>query len=221
MATATNNNDSLVMVTCPRCGGTGRYGSFGRCFKCHGNGGEAVLQSVLDRRKRDRERRQRRKEEKRQREQAERNAQAEAFLAANPGLKAAFEADLDNNRNQAILDDMHNRLRRWGTLSEKQVAFALRLANPTPEPPAGPVPEGRVEVEGVVLTLKENDWGQYKMLVRLENGSKLWGTCPAAIDPKRGDKVAFTATCKAKERSFGFYSRPTKARVVEEAKAAA
>lgn len=213
MATATPRNDSLVMVTCPRCRGTGRYGSFGTCYTCHGNGGEAVLQSVLDRRKRDRERRAARKEEKRQREQAERRTAAAAFLDANPGLKAAFEADLDNARNQQILDDMHNKLIRWGSLSEKQVAFALRLANPTPEPPAGPVPEGRVEVEGEVLTLKTNDWGQYKMLVRLDNGAKLWGTCPAAIDPKRGDKVAFTATCKAKERSFGFFSRPTKARV--------
>jgi hypothetical protein len=210
---------------CGKCGGTGRvwatWVANGVCFRCGGTGGRTETATKAISRQQARTSAAARKQRKADEEKAARERKAAEFLASRPELKAALETDLEDARKQAILDDMYNRLKRWGDLSEKQVAYAIKLATQQPDPPAGDVPTGRVDVEGAVLTVKVQDGyygSQIKMLVKLDNGAKLWGTCPAAIDPERGDRVAFTATCKAKdgERSFGYYSRPTKARILEE-----
>ncbi len=57
------------------------------------------------------------------------------------------------------------------------------------------------------------------MTVKLENGSRVYGTQPASLEAaERGDKIEFTATFEAAEREpaedFAFFKRPTRGRVL-------
>jgi len=88
------------------------------------------------------------------------------------------------------------------------------------------IEEGRQSFVGEVLTTKWQDsfYGPvYKMLVQDDRGFKLWGTCPNAIDPSRGDRVAFvaTATPSDDDPKFGFFKRPAKAVVLDAEEAVA
>ena len=81
---------------------------------------------------------------------------------------------------------------------------------------------GRVEVAGVVTSTdsRANDFGvRYVMTVKDDRGFRVWGTIPSAINPSVGDRVAFTATVEKsdKDSTFGFYTRPSKARMLETA----
>ena len=74
---------------------------------------------------------------------------------------------------------------------------------------------------GEILSVKEVDspygWTT-KVRVRTDYGATLWGTLPASLDRQSGSpvgkRVAFTATVKQSDgdETFGFFSRPTKAR---------
>lgn len=93
------------------------------------------------------------------------------------------------------------------------------------------VPNGnqRIKVRGRVLTIdeRENDYGwRLVMTVEDDKGFRVWGTAPNAIADvlgqhfdKDGDPiyVEFMARVNQSEddRYFGFFSRPTKARVLE------
>lgn len=126
-----------------------------------------------------------------------------------------------------ILRDMWQKLVKWGSLSDKQVAFAKRLIAEAkapkaakPEEPAAtePAPSGRVVVTGVILGLKtvESIYGDtVKMLVRSDAGGwKVWSTRPAALARvERGAHVRFTATLTPsdKDQFFAFASRPSAA----------
>jgi hypothetical protein len=170
---------------------------------------------------------------------------AHEFLDSQPELKAAFDAlpaqepdpknpscYLPDPRPVAILRDMLRKLNQYGSLSQAQIDFALRLsaelARPKEEKPEEvhvPAPTGRVEVQGVVVSVKghESDWGYTeKMTVKVEtpDGSWLcWATVPSCLDVERGNRIAFTATLEpGREPHFAFAKRPSKARVVEEAK---
>lgn len=82
-------------------------------------------------------------------------------------------------------------------------------------------PEGRVTVEGIVLSVKnvETDYGTTtKMLVDV-GGYKLWGSVPSSICADKGYRVKFTAAITPREIGFGWYSRPTKAESWEPATA--
>jgi hypothetical protein len=89
--------------------------------------------------------------------------------------------------------------------------------------PAGPVPTGKVTVEGLVVNtaVKHNDYGtRYVMTVMLDNGARVWGTIPSKLDVYEGDRVRFSALVEASDKpDFGFYKRPTKAQVITEAAA--
>lgn len=82
---------------------------------------------------------------------------------------------------------------------------------------AKPVPNGRLQVSGVVLKTewRENEFnghcvGRYVGTVKTDDGYVLWGTM--SKDAKRNDRVTFTATLEQSDRDpkFGFYKRPTK-----------
>ena len=84
------------------------------------------------------------------------------------------------------------------------------------------VPEGRVEIAGVIVSTRVDD-GIYglvtKMLVRDDRGFKLWGTLPASLeDAETGSHVSFTATVtpSGDDRKFGFFKRPAKGVINEE-----
>lgn len=134
------------------------------------------------------------------------------------------------HRNLTALRDLHRKLVSYGDWSEKQVDYARRLDdyicnfdfaneyNKIASKPEAAIEEGRYEVTGLVVSNKvvETVYGhQNKLLVETATKNKLYGTCPNKIvDAKPGDKVVFTATVTAKEVGFGFYSRPSKARLV-------
>jgi hypothetical protein len=86
--------------------------------------------------------------------------------------------------------------------------------------------DGRQTIEGIIVSEKytETVYGrQHKMLVKMDDGNKVFGTMPDSIehavyDTERetavGMRIKFDAKVEPKEDHFGFYSRPTKAQVV-------
>lgn len=230
-------NYVLVIETCYRCSGTGRYPSAayqGRCLACAtstGNTGHlgyyrptTEWQAVLD------DRREKREAKKAEKARAARVAAAEA-AAWLWGVALFCNADADNNFAYSVLRQA------WEgkTLSAKQAwallgsalryeAYRARKAAEAAAPKAE-VPEGRERVAGEIVSLREEDdpysyhGGRVlKMLLKEERGFKLWGTVPRSLyeAAEKGAKVAFTArlTRSADDSSFGFYSRPTKAEVL-------
>jgi len=148
------------------------------------------------------------------------NAKEYARLeAAYPGLTAAFETD------HYIVRDIK---RQYETrpISDKQAQLVLKIAADVAakaaaraaEPPAPPAPEGRVTVEGEVLSTRV-DSGPYgdvrKMLVKSAEGWKCWGTAPSGLNVEKGVQVRFTATlnplAERKEPGFAFFKRPVAA----------
>lgn len=121
--------------------------------------------------------------------------------------------------------DVWEKSRRW-MLSEAQRNLITRIVNGLSEragrrnaevAAAMPVPTGRREITGVVVSIKERStylgYGRsrttLKMLVQCD-GYKLWGSVPAALSEQvqKGDEVRFVATVTEKERGFGFFTRP-------------
>lgn len=127
-----------------------------------------------------------------------------------------------------------------GTPAEWEVKKAAKaVARAAEEEAAQPVPvtTDRIEIAGEILSTKEQEgfvpggyvWpGQsvptvVKMLVKTDAGYKLWGTVPSQLINDRGfyelrgKRVAFSAKVERSkdDAKFGFFSRPTKARVVD------
>ncbi len=153
----------------------------------------------------------------------ERARRKAAWLAANP-QHAEIIAWADAGHHY-IARDIAAKLDRYGSLSEAQVALLHRLrqqeadkaAAKAAEPvPTTPAPEGRVEVEGVVIGQKvvETDFGSTaKWLIRLTTpefaANKVWVSAFGG-GAERGDTVRFRATFTRSDRDphFAFGSRP-------------
>jgi hypothetical protein len=102
---------------------------------------------------------------------------------------------------------------------DRQAEWAAKRAEEAKT--AKPVIEGRTRVRGEVLSAKGKDtpygW-TLKLLIKDEGGFKVYGNAPSAIDSvERGDVVEFVATVKASDDdpTFGFYSRPTGASIIQ------
>ena len=149
---------------------------------------------------------------------------AETFIIDND-LAETFKVD------HHIIKDIHNSLMKYGRLTERQVAFAKKLAKETVERKANEVEEkanakpvivGKgIVITGIVLAQKwqESHYGDtLKMLVKDDRGFKVYGTVPSALDCERGDKVVFTANVEASkdDETFGFFKRPRASKVVAE-----
>lgn len=124
------------------------------------------------------------------------------------------------------ITEMHASARRYGTLSEKQIAFLTKLmaeldeahtalATREPEPEVPAIKAGRYLITGEIVSTKWQDnsfgGGSLKMLVVAANGQRFWGTAPAALDGElKGRMVSLTGTVKRsdKDAGFGFYARP-------------
>ena len=84
---------------------------------------------------------------------------------------------------------------------------------------AKPLPTGRVEVTGEVVSVKEklDRYGSsLKMLVK-GDGWKVWGTVTKSLGRvSRGQRVEFTATIEesSDDPHFGFFKRPAKAEII-------
>lgn len=109
--------------------------------------------------------------------------------------------------------------------TERQIealeSVAAKRVTEKAEQAATPAPEGRVAVTGEVASTKvvEGDYGtSYKMLVKADEGFKVWVSIPAALletttlEEAKGRRVTFTATLTPSrdDVSFAFGNRPTK-----------
>jgi hypothetical protein len=124
--------------------------------------------------------------------------------------------------------DVYEKLLKWGNLSEKQ-AQALKNAHikaqmkaeDTAHLPQAKAPEGKLEVTGTVISIKDDrDYDglliRKRMLVELSDRARVFGTIPQSIsDVAKGDTVTFTGTfsVSGRDESFGFFSRPRKASI--------
>jgi len=184
-------------------------------------------------------------------------AKAQAVLA-ELGFSAAWEIfaagyRVDNKYEECTVIDLVAKLVQYGSLSEKQQAFVASLLKRIERRPeieaqraaeaaaAEPVPvtKERVVIRGRILTVRdqESDYGVVtKILVRHDDGYKLWGTMPSGlrghcarvtdtdfVDADKGAKVGDTVEFSAKiqpspnDPKFGFFSRPTCAKIVARA----
>ena len=163
------------------------------------------------------------------------------FLADN-NLTAAWDiasapCPTDERGNcrfeELTIRDIVSKLVKYGSISEKQVAFlarlltgitnraALQAARAAAQEAAAPCPSGKVTIEGTILSLRTQD-GPYgsvlKMLVQHDTGFKIWSTVPAAIsDAAKGSRIRFTATVTPSQddQKFGFASRPAQASILQ------
>jgi hypothetical protein len=141
-------------------------------------------------------------------------AEAHIALRAGDPLRATVAALLDEIETYTIvnLDIPTWRTRADTALAEVRVrAAAMR-----------PVPTGLVEIEGTVAAVKvqESRYGATRKLLIEGDGWKVWGTRPSSLDDVdglRGRRIALTATVSASgdDPTFGFYSRPRNARVID------
>jgi hypothetical protein len=166
------------------------------------------------------------------------------FAEENPDLAflsnkdpEVFEAQCpEASRDNSWLRELSRKLNYYGSLFPNQIESARKSIAKDAEIAArkaaealevrGPVPVGRVEIEGVVVGIKfvKSYFGYQatttkKLIVKLDNNSKVYVTEPASINSERGDRIALTCTIEASndDPSFGFGKRPTKAAVIEEA----
>lgn len=137
------------------------------------------------------------------------------------------------------LRDIVDKQVRYGQLSEKQEAFLVNLTQQclnykqveaereakrqAEREAAEDVPEydERIRVVGEILSVRYNEeWDNYKMLVKEERGFKLWGSLPKGVDPDeaKGGKIEFDARVERsdKDSQFGFFKRPTKVEFTKE-----
>lgn len=130
--------------------------------------------------------------------------------------------------------DIVGKLVKYGSISDKAMNYVRVLleriekrgereaARAAEKEAAAPVPvtDNRVLIVGKVLSMKVVD-GPYglatKMLVKTAPGWKVWGTKPLALECAVGDEVGFEAKIAPSkdDPKFGFFSRPSKARVIE------
>lgn len=153
-------------------------------------------------------------------------------------LRAAYDWAISEACNNHIATDIAGKVAQYASeLSERQEEFLvnlhgrfLRFTEEQKEKFAkadtgeiATVPTGRVQITGTILGTKmvESDYGlTEKMLVEDDRGFKVYGTVPSSIYSSgdvKGMKVTFSAKVEPSNNDafFGFFSRPTKAKVLE------
>lgn len=139
----------------------------------------------------------------------------------NLGIGDAWGVHLSEvqGSEERTIRDIVGKLLQFGTLSGPQIGYVRVLLERISERGrvAAPCPTGRVTINGVVLSMKEQE-NQYapgtiwKMLVKADQGFKVWATIPAAAvsSTERGSRISFTATLRPSQGDpcFGFGSRP-------------
>lgn len=122
--------ERVFTENCPKCYGTGRYGSYGPCFKCQGSG-RLTFKSAPEVRAQNRAQSAERRTAKRVEHRIETLAAAAAFEAANPQmvawLKAASRRNTEGRGNFGFPQDMLNAIHQYGSLTERQQAAVERL----------------------------------------------------------------------------------------------
>lgn len=134
----------------------------------------------------------------------------------------------------SVIADILSKLRQYGSISDKQIAFVVKLITEVEEKinnyvepiAAGPAPRGKQTVEGTIVGFKSAEGYMpgttvTKMMIQFENGSKAYGTCPASLEMdqavNKGTRVQFSANFEAPRdgaEDMAFFKRPIKAVVL-------
>lgn len=149
----------------------------------------------------------------------------EAFLAANPRMRALLDYDGDND----FLSSLAEKLTSYAELSDRQVEAAekaltrdreraeARAAEAAATAHLAPLTAGKRTITGTLIHTKWQDSpfgygasGSLKGLIQDDEGYKFWGTIPTAFQGDKGDTISITATIEPKEGepTFAFYKRP-------------
>jgi hypothetical protein len=163
------------------------------------------------------------------------------FLEGNQSFAEAYQSlrnAPENHSRNYFASDIAHKFDTYGELSDKQVtAFISSVARDLKwkaEKEAEAVssiliPElkdGKVSMEGEIVSIKmhySEIWGNsMKMLVKLTDGNKVWGSFPAPLaeaKADKGDKISFIATVTKSDEDehFGFFKRPSKTKIIEKA----
>lgn len=154
------------------------------------------------------------------------------YLAEYDTLLTDVNGVRDVPYEERTIRDIVGGLVRYGSLSEKQIDFLRKLWNQIVNrakiegdrkaecESAQDCPEGRQTITGTVLSVKtvETSYGDCeKSLIRDDRGFKVYGSVTAGWG--KGDRVTFTATIQPSQddKKFGFYKRPTKAKILTSA----
>jgi len=155
-------------------------------------------------------------------------------------FRAGIVLDHFHSEEMGIIANIIGKLVRYESLSDKQINFVRKMLNDlasgntreerrknleakwaAENAAAESCPEGRTQIEGVILKLKEPDeyaqFPSWKMMVKDNRGFRVWGSVPSSIEEaNKGDKVRFTATITPSkdDDKFGFYKRPSKAEII-------
>lgn len=162
-------------------------------------------------------------------------AELRKFVAATPAdVLAALRGD------HYITKDIRGKVIRFARLgkdvrplSEKQQALVLKLAAQMEKRDeeakvAAPISDKRQQIEGVIVSVKLNEWDNLRMTIKVTTDAGVWlanGTCPSGLGSGlelgdsglRGCTVRFMAKMDraGSDEHFAFFSRPTKAELVK------
>ena len=213
---------------CFKCGGRG-YGNWrpdgGRCYQCLGSGAGGKIKNWAFPTEwkddqctewlTDHEAKLQARRDKKAAEKAEAEAVRLSDIAAK-NLKAAGVRAMNFKTENTFILDIQAKAAKY-LLSQKQIDAlknACKRERDRKKEAKSEIlpPEGRQEITGEVLSVKEHHsmYGvSLKMTVKCD-GFRLWGTVPKSIDPQRGDTVSFTATIKPKEKRLRLLLSPNR-----------
>ena len=159
---------------------------------------------------------------------------AQGYLTRR-GLEAAWSVyetlTSPNDRyEENTIRDIISKLVQYGSLSDRQIAFvgnlltkitqrasidATRAAETAAAQPV-PVTEDRIKIVGQIVSVRPGEFGT-RIIVKTDAGWVAMGSKPSSIDAERGKRIEFAAKIKVSDRDpkFGFFSRPTQARILE------
>jgi hypothetical protein len=178
-----------------------------------------------------------RKEAKLNRERATRQDRLAGLKAANPAIARLLDGNDPEVAGSEFLSDIRSKACN-GRLSDAQIAavgrafegidrrrgWAVERAQRAAALVASGVqaPEGRVEVEGEVVSVKDRDGFrgnvETKIVIKTDAGWSAWLTLPSSIDADglKGQRIRVTVTLTRsdKDATFAFGKRPSKAVLV-------
>ena len=155
--------------------------------------------------------------------------QRAALIKEHPELADAFES------NNSFIQDVMWKFHKYAELSDRQIAAVKtalvrdaewevkKAAEQKKMESAKDAPSGRIEITGEILSIKrrETDFGStLKMIVKTDDGWKLWTTVPSSImgtdEGLSGKHVTLTVTVTPSndDPKFAFGKRPSKAVLV-------
>jgi hypothetical protein len=156
-------------------------------------------------------------------------ARREEMLKNDPDVVEYLDTINPNCERFSFLVNMIDAMDHYGSLTEGQINAVRNIMKKREEiaarqlaevEPTTPAPEGRVQVEGVVLSIKvqDTDFGSViKMLVKLDDNNKVWGSLPSSLRTDiKGERIRFTGTFTQSktDEHFSIFKRPAKAEIL-------